>query len=406
MSARRDLLAALTPLRFPAAAVVFVAHAWGVLKARGGAEWAPWVVHASIGVSFFFVLSGFILTYNYLDELREPTRRSVWNFFVARWARTYPVHLLTLLFLLPVMYSTFASGAFGNPRTMVVTHVLLGHGFLPEISAKANSLNPPSWSLSAEWFLYLSLPLLIPGLTTGSWARRAAVLLLALAPWAVAVADVAGALALPAWFSPYRYPPVRLVDFVAGVLLGLLWRSRHGVTTPVTTSVRRATVAEVAALLFLAAWVWVVARETTNMEWAKTARWIGVYLPPCLLLIWVLARGGGLVSRALKSGPVAYLGEISFAFYMIHWSVLITFATYGPRFGTRQWGFGWRWAACAGIAFVLAVACYHLYEIPLRDRLRRALSIRRPAPVPDAPAVPEAPAVLPLPTSAPDKRAA
>ena len=86
--------------------------------------------------------------------------------------------------------------------------------------------------------------------------------------------------------------------------------------------------------------------------------------------------------------------------------MLITFATYGPRFGTRQWGFGWRWAACAGIAFVLAVACYHLYEIPLRDRLRRALSIRRPAPVPDAPAVPEAPAVLPLPTSAPDKRAA
>ena len=104
------------------------------------------------------------------------------------------------------------------------------------------------------------------------------------------------------------------------------------------------------------------------------------------------------LTMVLKSGPVAYLGEISFAFYMIHWSVLITFAIYGPRYGTHRWGFGWRWAACAGIAFVLAVACYHLYEIPLRDRLRRALSIRRPTPVPDAPAV------LPFPVA--DKRAA
>ena len=398
MSARRDLLPALTPLRFPAAAVVFLAHAWGILKGRGGAEWAPWVIHASIGVSLFFVLSGFILTYNYLDDLRQPTRRSVWNFFVARWARTYPVHLLTLLLLLPVMYTALTSGRYGNPRQMAVVHVVLGQAFLPEDTLKANSFNPPSWSLSAEWFLYLCLPLLIPGLTTGSRTRRAAVLLLALAPWAVAVAGLAGAVALPTWFSPYRYPPVRLADFVAGVLLGLLWRKRHGVTVPVTTSVRRATFAEVGAVLLLAVWVWGIARATADLEWARASRWIGVYLPPCLLLVWVLARGGGRVSRLLKSGPVAYLGEISYAFYMIHWSVLITFAIYGPRYGTHRWGFGWRWAACAGIAFVLAVACYHLYEIPLRDRLRRKLSIRRPAPAP------EAPAVLPFPAA--DKRAA
>ena len=399
MSARRDLLPALTPLRFPAAAVVFLAHAWGILKGRGGAEWAPWVIHASIGVSLFFVLSGFILTYNYLDDLRQPTRRSVWNFFVARWARTYPVHLLTLLLLLPVMYTALTSGRYGNPREMAVVHVFLGHAFLPEDTLKANSFNPPSWSLSAEWFLYLSLPLLILGLTTGSRARRVGVVLLALTPWAIAVAGLAGAVELPKWFSPYRYPPVRLLDFVVGVLLGLLWRKRHGVTVPVTTSVTRATIAEVGAVALLVAWVWVIARETADPKWALASRWIGVYLPPCLLLVWVLARGGGLVSRVLMSKPVAYLGEISYSFYMIHWAVLITFAMYGPRYGTLRWGYGWRWAASAAIAFVLAVACYHLYEIPLRDRLRRKLSIRRPTPE-----TPEAPAVLPFPAT--DKRAA
>ena len=131
---------------------------------------------------------------------------------------------------------------------------------------------------------------------------------------------------------------------------------------------------------------------------------VALYLAPSIIAAahryGILDHGDGKLKE--QKQPVAYLGEISYAFYMLHWAILITFAIYGPRYGTHRWGFGWRWAACAGIAFVLAVACYHLYEIPLRDRLRRALSIKRPK------AAPEAPAVLPfpVPAAAPDKRAA
>ena len=107
---------------------------------------------------------------------------------------------------------------------------------------------------------------------------------------------------------------VLLAALVAGVLLGLWWRSRYGGSVPVTRSVARATVAEVGAVLLLCGWVWGIARWTmADPELAKATRWVGVYLPPCLLLVWVLARGGGWVSRVLKSAPVAYLGEISFA---------------------------------------------------------------------------------------------
>ena len=49
-----------------------------------------------VGVSFFFVLSGFIIAYNYQEKLLEKTatKRTFW---VARLARIYPLHLLTLL---------------------------------------------------------------------------------------------------------------------------------------------------------------------------------------------------------------------------------------------------------------------------------------------------------------------
>jgi peptidoglycan/LPS O-acetylase OafA/YrhL len=407
MSVRRDPLPALTPLRFPAALGVFLAHACMVLRGDDGPLFPIWLNHVAIGVQFFFVLSGFILTYNYLDELRHPTRRAVWNFYVARWARTYPVHLLTCALLLPLTYRYLVAHAFGRPTTVVAVHVFLGQAFLPEESPKGNALNPPSWSLSAEWFFYLLLPLLIPALTSGSLRRRCAVVLVALTPWAVAVAGAAGVFALPTWFSPYRYPPVRLVDFVTGVLLGIAWHRRHGSTVPATKSFARATLVEIGALFLLAAWVLAYIRATPEVSASVAARWSGVYLPPLALLVWVLARGAGLVSRVLMSGPLTYLGEISYAFYMFHWGVLYYLVVYGPTLGLSALPWGARWAVAGVAALVLAVACYHLYEIPLRDRLRRLLSIRRSAPV-VIEGRNEEPTVSHVPVSVPgaDKRAA
>jgi peptidoglycan/LPS O-acetylase OafA/YrhL len=245
---------------------------------------------------------------------------------------------------------------------------------------------------------------LIPALTSGTLRRRIAVVLLALTPWAVAVAGTVGVFALPTWFSPYRYPPVRLVDFVTGVVLGVAWYRRHGSTVPATKSFTRATLAEVGALLLLATWVLAYIRATPEVSASVAARWSGVYLPPLALLVWVLARGGGLVSRVLVSGPLTYLGEISYAFYMFHWGVLYYLAVYGPALGLSALPWGARWAGGGGVTLVLAVACYHLYEIPLRDRLRRLLSIRRPTLVVEA--QDEEPTVLRFPVPGAGKRAA
>jgi peptidoglycan/LPS O-acetylase OafA/YrhL len=390
---RRELLPALTPLRFPAAFSAVLFHVWVLLKGPGGRPAPQAVWHLWAGVSFFFVLSGFILTYNYLDEFRRPTRRGVWNFLVARWARTYPVHVLGVLIMLPIDYPRLIAGVFGNPYISVLTQVFLGQAFLPMETPKANAFNSPSWSLSAEWFFYLTLPVLIPALTSGSLRRRAAVVLLALTPWLLAVVGLFGWNVLGP-ITPYRYPPVRLADFLAGVLLAMAWHRRHGASAPPVRSVSRATAAEVGALFVLGVWVWVLIRTVTKLKWLMATGWLGVYVPPLLLLVWVLARGGGLVSRALASRPLAYLGDISFALYMLHLPILLYFHIDGHRIGAPSWWWLWKWLAVMGTSFVLAMTCYHLYEIPLRDWLRRKLTIRRPGPAPVPPVaepVPEVP---------------
>ncbi len=386
MQPRRDLLPAVTPLRFPAAFVVFVVHCWMLLKGANPLTFDLPHDHLAAGVQFFFLLSGFILTYNYLDEFRNPTRRSVWNFYVARWARIYPVHVLTSLAALPVTLRMMKGWSGTDPLTVTAVHGLLLQAFVPVTSPAVNAYNGASWSLSVECCFYLALPVLIPALTRGSFARRAFVLLVVLAPWMLAVAAVCGAFALPMWLHPYRFPPVRMVDFVAGVLVGIYWHHRRAHSAP--GSVRRATLTEVATIASLAVWAWACYRLADGKGWLPAVSWAGVYLPPFAGCLWVFARGRGWVSRVIASRPLEYLGEISFAFYMFHIPVISTLLVYGWKFGFHKWNWPAQWGTAGALTFALAVACYHLYEIPLRDRLRRRLSIRKPKtepPVADVP---------------------
>jgi peptidoglycan/LPS O-acetylase OafA/YrhL len=382
MTPRRDLLPALTPLRFPAAFAAVLFHVWGLFYGPGGATPPLAVWHMWAGVSFFFVLSGFILTYNYLDEFQQPTRRGVWNFLVARWARTYPMHVLGLLLMVPLDWGKLVRGEFGNPFICVFAHLGLWHAWWPMTTNKSMSFNSPSWSLSAEWFLYLSLPLIIPLLTRGPVWRRGLAITALLTPWGLAVAGLFGSTLLGP-ITPYRYPPVRLFDFLAGVLLAMAWCRRHGAgTVPAPQSVGRATLIELAAVGLMAAWMAVLVVKVTSIKWLAATGWLGVYVPPFLVLTWVLARGGGVVSRVLASRVPTYLGDISFAYYMLHLPVLAYIHLEGHRVGADAWPWYLKWLAAMGGALLLSAACYHLYEIPLRDRLRKRLSIKRPKAAP------------------------
>src|SRR3954454_8942380 len=93
----KNRLDALSGLRCAAAAAVAVAHLPGLLLHPGlGPTARRMLGEGFYGLTMFFVLSGFVLAYTYHDRLARPTGRELGRYALARVARVWPLHLLTL----------------------------------------------------------------------------------------------------------------------------------------------------------------------------------------------------------------------------------------------------------------------------------------------------------------------
>ena len=151
------LIPALTSLRFFAALAVVAHHGVGLWNF----ELSPFIRQfAEIGVSFFFVLSGFVLVWNY-SNLNSSERI---GFYFKRFLRIYPTHwLITALFAISswAFVSGFAIASLGKWWLLVLlTNFCLLQSWIP-IPAYYFSYNGPSWSVSCEIFFYLLFPILL-----------------------------------------------------------------------------------------------------------------------------------------------------------------------------------------------------------------------------------------------------
>lgn len=99
------------------------------------------------GGSFFFVLSGFIIAYNYQHRLEE-NRTDKRTFWVARFARVYPLHWLTL-FVAAVLGNYVAASGVMDWLAHFLTSMTLTNAYIPK-EDYFFSFNSPSWSLCCE----------------------------------------------------------------------------------------------------------------------------------------------------------------------------------------------------------------------------------------------------------------
>lgn len=135
-------IAALTVVFFHFGQQAFPAtHAW----------WHPVVTAGPIAVSFFFVLSGFIMAVAYYQPERPRINKG--KYWLARFARIYPVYLLALILMILANLKTDGS----DPAAIGLSLTML-QAWIP---GYAMVLNSPGWSLSVEALFYLSFPLLL-----------------------------------------------------------------------------------------------------------------------------------------------------------------------------------------------------------------------------------------------------
>ncbi|MEO7391312.1 MAG: acyltransferase [Ramlibacter sp.] len=306
---RRANIDPLTGFRFVAAMMVFISH-----YAIPGLTGTPLRMTQSgySGVTLFFVLSGFIIAYSYLDQFeRERSVAAIRDFLVARFARIYPLYFFFILF------GYVISGADSAPWA----HLLAVQTWSPD-SDLAFSVNGPSWSIGVEVFFYLVFPLLIPVLTR--LGVLASLRRLQLAAAVVALAMVAAA----AWFSwkglndlpfedpasAYRWlwrtPVMRMGDFLLGILAAVYYMRFARMDA---ASVRRwghVTLGCVVFLLLLLA-----ARKNFRSAFS----WDVAYaLPGVLLIVGLAINRTTWASRLLASAPLLLLGEASYALYLAH----------------------------------------------------------------------------------------
>jgi len=151
---RLKTINALTGVRFLAAMLVFLFHFGAAFSERIGMPSfiSAFLHNGKIGVSIFFVLSGFILTYTYTKKF--AVKVDLMDFFVARFSRIYPVYLLALLVMLPVLPDALDTWSTICVLGMVQSWTLPFSNF-------GGTWVMQAWTLSVELFFYICFPLLL-----------------------------------------------------------------------------------------------------------------------------------------------------------------------------------------------------------------------------------------------------
>lgn len=366
----RKQLQPLTSLRFLAAIYVVVYHYWTSYHLS---EARPLLVElGQTGVTFFFLLSGFILSYSYDDNGRFPegkTRR----FYLARLARIYPVYIVTILIMFPGLVLLKNSGVADQHyrELWAIASPFALHAWVP---GAACSLNCPNWSISTEAFFYLLFPFVFapvyrrPVLAIVlACAAMIAIWIVQIEAWTLSGRELADMETTTFASDPHGewlnqlflyFPLTRVPEFLTGIGLYGLWRRGADRISP----------ALLYAAAALGAAVVIVSAKVLPHNVLATGFAVICYAP-------VILAAANTRSGVLSAPIFVWLGQISFALYLVHSPVdsylrTIDRVALGARLAEMPLAF---FALATAASLVAAVLLFHLIEEPARKAILGAL---------------------------------
>lgn len=351
--ALRANLKPLTSVRFFAALSVLLFHFGAGMVARLGAPVPLRNLFANgyVGVTFFFVLSGFLLTYSYFDRLSNAAQMR--DYAVSRLARLYPVYLLGLALLVPeyLPHANLVEAL----RVITVTQSWT----LPLATLPA-AWNTPAWTLSIELAFYIVFPVILAGLRrTRRWQAIVGIFTCAAVIVGLGTAGVSpggsGPIVRQAWLAWVPFPLIRGPEFLLGALLGLAF-VRRWFRLP-----------RLAAPLAGAAIIGVMC--ATQASWVPGA----VCLGAAVLILGLAQTAGEGTHRLLSSTIMVRLGASSYALYLMQIGVKRIFSA---AFTGRLDVFGRLLFPVCLIGLSVLVFLY--FEEPCRRLIQRAFSAGKP----------------------------
>jgi peptidoglycan/LPS O-acetylase OafA/YrhL len=357
----RPKLDGLSSARFLAALFIALFHCFAMKALTSAPAWAQQISSLGyIAVSFFLVLSGFVLVYGYGGQPVEK-----FGFWRARLARIYPAYLFSLaftafFFFYAVLKLNIPELAWykAHPLATAVLCLTLLQAWVPQAALGWNSV---SWALSVFVFYYLLFP------TVARWADRKSTRVL----WTLACVTWLGSVGVAVayhlikpdhvqyanpyhlnlvWLNALKFNPLmRVSEFLLGIALGFQvirtdkWKS-YG------TQMVLGGLALLVGIILMSPWIPYPVMHT------------GLSAPAFLLLIWGMAARPRITSF-LEARPWVLLGDASLSFYLLHANVL-GMAIFGGS--STPHASPARIVVAFVIATVLSLLVYRFIEIPGR----------------------------------------
>jgi len=397
---------ALTGIRFIAAASVALSHGGSVFL-----EGTNLTLDISIGtlgllgMSVFFVLSGFVIQYNYGTTIADSPRKAIPDFLVARIARIYP--LFVVLFLVELLTGPMAwRWLLGTPgpaegfswHIVPFQLAMLQSWFFANVAGVApiwqyESIATVSWSVSTEWFFYLAFPIACPllsrirtvpgailcaiGAVTIELGIDVAILTFQNQINLFALHTYGTETALPNWNnSPilwlvYFSPFCRVWEFFLGCSLAKL----HELCLAQNLRPSRVLLDIVAAIGVVAVTsvFWFTAHKSPfglQLTLFDIARCNVALTAPVALILVAAAHPVSSAGRLLSARWLVFLGEASFGLYLVHFIIYKRFPVVHWQTSSELFAHLGALALAFTLAVCIAVLLHFSFEVPARRLIR------------------------------------
>jgi peptidoglycan/LPS O-acetylase OafA/YrhL len=355
MIAKKEIRS-LTGIRGVAAVYVVVHHYLiGVAMTN---PVTTFLAHGYLAVDLFFILSGFVMALNYAHLFAAGWSLSSYvKFLGRRVARVYPLYLVGTLcgFILVVL------GWLEPLHFRSILGNLFANIFMVQAWGYGPSFDGPAWSISSEWAAYLIFPLLLvptlfkkPILSGLSAIFAIAILALLSTVPAHSLHNAQPNAVLDLHDSWAAIPVLRcVVEFTLGLV------AYRVANTPFVHRITRKSFVSIAVAVAALALLMI----------PRADLWFVLLMP---LLIISLASGDHLPQKLLSSGPVEYLGLLSYSIYLVHDLLGGFIAALHHQANVHHLAHGQTFAAaiCFVLTFPLAWLSFRFIENPGRRWLR------------------------------------
>jgi peptidoglycan/LPS O-acetylase OafA/YrhL len=241
------------------------------------------------------------------------------SFYIKRLSRLYPLHILTFIISIPIVYIT----SFKTNIFYALSNIFLLQSYFPS-GIQVFAFNSLAWFLSDIIFFYFVTPFALFFLFKIRIAennKKLLLLLVFLFACEIGLAYLFNNKMEPysfSWWFIYISPYVRIFDYMIGLVLGLIFISSNGLVTnhSAITRILFSALEAISILFFLCSFYWARYVSYPSIQ-------MGAYfIPSCTLIIYVFSFQRGIISPILSNKIFVYLGGLSFAIYLMHQLVI------------------------------------------------------------------------------------